>query len=78
MKGVVKTSSTSRVSESVIWRENETRHQNSEKRGSGDQHRSKVKVKLNQASFIILIAVNERICGELSYNSCGLQGRRTK
>ena len=37
MKGVVKTSSTSRVSESVIWRENETRHQNSEKRGSGDQ-----------------------------------------
>ena len=31
-----------------------------------------------QASFIILVAVNERICGELSYNSCGLQGQRTK
>ena len=31
-----------------------------------------------QASFIILSALNERICRELNYNSCGLQGQRTK
>ena len=30
------------------------------------------------ASFIILSAMKERMCGELSYNSCGLQGQRTK
>ena len=51
----------------------------SEKRGSGDQHHSKVKVpKLNPSQLSILSAMNERICGELSYNSCGLQGQRTK
>ena len=51
----------------------------SEKRGSGDQHHSKVKVpKLNPSQSIILSAVNERICGELSYKSCGLQDQRTK
>ena len=50
-----------------------------EKRGSGNQHRSKVKVpKLNPSSFIRLPAVNERMCRELNYNSCGLQGQRTK
>ena len=49
-----------------------------EKRGSGDRHRSVVKVpKLNPSSFIILSAMNERICGELNSNSCGLQGQRT-
>ena len=31
-----------------------------------------------QASFIILLAMKERICRKLSYNSCGLQGQRTK
>ena len=30
-----------------------------------------------QPSFIILSLMNERICGELNYNSCGLQGQRT-
>ena len=30
------------------------------------------------ASFIILLAIRERMCVELSYNSCGLQGQRTK
>ena len=41
-----------------------------EKRRSGDQHCSKVKVSnWIQASFIILSAVNERICRELNYNS---------
>ena len=51
----------------------------SEKQGSGDQHCSKVKVpKLNPSQSIILSVVNERICRELSYNSCGLQGQRTK
>ena len=51
MKGVGKTGSTSGVSESVIWPENETRHKNSEKRESGDQHGSKVKVKLNPSQL---------------------------
>ena len=51
----------------------------SERRGSGDQHRSKVKVpNWIHASFIILSAMKERMCRELSYNSCGLQGQRTK
>ena len=61
-------------------REWETRHKNLEK--SKDQGinttprwRSRNWI---QASFIILPAVNERICGELNYNSCGLQGQRTK
>ena len=31
-----------------------------------------------QASFIILSAMKEGLCRELSYNSCGLQGKRTK
>ena len=57
MKGVVETSSTSRVSESLIWRENETRHQNNEKRGSGDQHRSKVKVKLNPSQLYYTLSL---------------------
>ena len=61
-------------------REWETRHKNSEK--SQDQ-RTNTAPRLMcwnwiQASFIILSAVNERICGELNYNSCGLQGQRTK
>ena len=30
------------------------------------------------ASFIVLSAVKERMCRELSYNSCSLQGQRTK
>ena len=48
----------------------------SEKRGSGDQHHSKVKVpKLSPSQSIILSAVNERICRELSYNSCDLQAK---
>ena len=61
-------------------REWETRHKNSEKsedQGTNTAPRWRCRNWI-QASFIILSAMNERICGELSYNSCGLQGQRTK
>ena len=61
-------------------REWERRHKNSEKnedQGTNTAPRWRCWNWI-QASFIILSAMNERICGELSYNSCGLQGQRTK
>ena len=61
-------------------REWETRHENSEK--SEDQGTDTAPwwrcQNWIQARFIILSAVNERTCGELNYNSCGLQDQRTK
>ena len=54
-----------------------TRH--SENQESGDQHHSKVKVlKLNPSQLYHTFSREERICGELSCNSCSLQGQRTK
>ena len=51
----------------------------SQRWGSGDQHRSKVKMwKLNHATFIIFSAVKEGMCSGLSYNSCGLSGPKNK
>ena len=61
-------------------REWETRHKNLEKsqdQGTNTAPRWRSRNWI-QASFIILSAVNERICGELNYNSCGLQGQRTQ
>ena len=77
----VETGSTSRVSESMIQvREWETRLKNSVKskdQGTNIAPRWRCR-NWTQVSFIILLAVKERICGELNYNSCGLQGQRTK
>ena len=59
-------------------REWETRYKNSEKnkdQGTNTAPRWRCWNWI-QASFIILSTVNERICGE--FNSCGLQGQRTK
>ena len=61
-------------------REWEMRHKNSEKsenQGTNTSPRWRFQNWI-QASSIILSAVNEGINGELNYNSCGLQGRRTK
>ena len=61
-------------------REWETRHKNSEKsedQGTNTTPRWRCWNWI-QASFIILSAMNERIFRELKYNSCGLQGQRTK
>ena len=61
-------------------REWETRHKNSEKsedQGTNTAPRWRCWNWI-QASFIILSAMNERIYGELNYNSCGFQGQRTK
>ena len=81
MLSFVETSSTSRVSESAMWRENakwDTRIQRKTRiRGPTPLPRWRCR-KWIQASFIILSAITERICGELNYNSCGLQGQRTK
>ena len=75
----VETSSTNRRKCSMV-REWETRHKNSEKsedQGTNNAPRWRCWNWI-QASFIILSAVNERIYGELNYNSCGFQGQRTK
>ena len=58
----------------------ETRHKNPEKsedQGTNITPRWRCRNWI-QASFIILSAMNESICGEFNYNSCGLQGQRTK
>ena len=77
----VKTNWTSRVSESAITAiEWETRHKNSEKsedQGTNTAPRWRCRNWI-QDSFVILSAVNEIICGELNYNSCGLQGQIKK
>ena len=77
----VETGLTSRVTKSATWRENEkqdTRIQCKARirgpallQGEGAETESK-------PALLILSAMKERICGELSYNSCGFQGQRTK
>ena len=61
-------------------REWETRHKKAEKiKDQGTNTAPRLRCwNWIQASFIILSAVNERICGELNCNSCGLQSQRTK
>ena len=74
-----------RLDKQGFWKHNtvrgwETRHQNSVKRedqGTNTAPRWRCWNWI-QVSFIILSAMKERICRELSYNSCGLQGQRTK
>ena len=74
-----------RLHKQGFWKQNtvkewETRHKNpvqSEDQGTNTAPRWRCWHWI-QVSLIILSAVKERICGELSYNLCGLQGRRTK
>ena len=78
---IVKNSSTSKVSESAIRRENEKRDKRIQRKarirgptplqGEGAKTESK-------PALLYFSAVNERTCRELNYNSCGLQGQRTK
>ena len=74
----VQSGSTTRVSESVMQRENE-------KHDTWVQWKARIRgPRLLQGegakteSFTILSAMKERMYRELSYNSCGLQGQRTK
>ena len=79
----VKVGLTSRVSESVIQvREWGTRQEFSEKWGSGNQHCSKVTaLKLNPSQLYYTFShEGKNMCEgkNINYNSCGLQGQRTK
>ena len=61
-------------------REWKMRHKNSEKSEDQGTNTAPRWASWNwiQASFIRLSALNERICRELNYHSCGLQGKEQK
>ena len=73
----VKTSSTSRVFKSVIQQENKKQDTRIQRirgptllQGEGAKTESK--------AALLYFQLNERTSRELNYNSCGLQGQRTK